>query len=91
MASNLSALGTLASALVLAACAATGGNVKPALSAADSRNQPCVPQTGSRIAEENADSAVVARCYTSTDISRTGNPNSAQAVQMLDPAVRVGH
>jgi hypothetical protein len=90
MASNLSALGTLASALVLAACAATGGNVKPAQSKADSRNQPCVPQTGSRIAEENADS-VVARCYTSTDISRTGNPNSAQAVQMLDPAVRVGH
>ena len=91
MASNLSALGALASALVLAACAATGGNVKPAQTTADSRNQPCVPQTGSRIAEENADSAVVARCYTSTDISRTGNPNSAQAVQMLDPAVRVGH
>jgi hypothetical protein len=89
MASNLNVLGALASALVLAACAATDGNVKPAQTAAN--NQPCVPQTGSRIAAENADRSVVATCYTSTDISRTGVPNAAQAVQMLDPAVRVGH
>ncbi|HMD29870.1 MAG TPA: hypothetical protein VKH13_14980 [Steroidobacteraceae bacterium] len=91
MASNLSALGVLAAALVLTACTATSGNVKPAQSAADSHNQPCVPQTGSRIAAENADQSVVASCYTSTDISRTGVPNAAQAVQILDPAVRVGH
>ncbi|MGO9949488.1 MAG: hypothetical protein ACLPWG_21885 [Steroidobacteraceae bacterium] len=90
MASNLSALGALASALVLAACTATGGNVKPAVQLVAS-SQPCVPQTGSRIAAENADRSVVASCYTSTDISRTGVPNAAQAVQMLDPAVRVGH
>jgi hypothetical protein len=88
MASNLSALGALASALVLAACAATG--VKPAAPTV-AGSQPCVPQTGSRIAAENADHSLVASCYTSTDISRTGVPNSAQAVQMLDPAVRVGH
>jgi hypothetical protein len=90
MASKLSALGALASALVLAACAATGGNVKPAAPVV-AGSQPCVPQTGSRIAAENADRSVVASCYTSTDISRTGVPNAAQAVQMLDPAVRVGH
>jgi hypothetical protein len=89
MATNLRSLSALASALVLAACAATGGNVNPAAQVADS--QACVPQTGSRIAAENADHSVVANCYTSTDISRTGQPNSAQAVQMLDPAVRVGH
>jgi hypothetical protein len=88
MASNLSALGALASALVLAACAATG--VKSAAPTV-AGSQPCVPQTGSRIAAENADHSLVASCYTSTDISRTGVPNSAQAVQMLDPAVRVGH
>jgi hypothetical protein len=91
MASNLSALGALASALVLSACAATSGNVKPAQSAANLHDQPCVPQTGSRIAAENADRSVVASCYTSTDISRTGVPNAAQAVQILDPAVRAGH
>jgi hypothetical protein len=90
MASNLSVLGALASALVLAACAATGGNVKPAAQTV-AGSQPCVPQTGSRIAAENADHSVVVSCYTSTDISRTGVPNSAQAVQMMDPAVRVGH
>jgi len=89
MAMNIRAFGALASALVLAACAAGNGTVKPL--SADSHNQPCVPQTGSRIASENADHSLVATCYTSTDISRTGNPNSAQAVQMLDPAVRVGH
>lgn len=49
MASHLSALGALASALVLAACAATGGNVKPAAQTV-AGSQPCVPQTGSRIA-----------------------------------------
>jgi hypothetical protein len=91
MATNLRAVLAIASALVVAACAATG-SVKPtALSATDSHNPPCVPQTGSRIAAENADHSVVASCYTSTDISRTGVPNAAQAVQMLDPAVRAGH
>lgn len=89
MATYVRALGVMASALVLAACAASNGTVKPL--SADSHNQPCVPQTGSRIASENADQSVVATCYTSTDINRTGNPNSAQALQMLDPAVRVGH
>jgi hypothetical protein len=90
MATNLCSWGALASALVLAGCAASGGNVKPAAQSV-AGSQPCVPQTGSRIAAENTDGAVVASCYTSTDISRTGNPNSAQALQMLDPAVRVGH
>jgi hypothetical protein len=90
MVSNLRALGAIAAALVVAACAA--GNVKPtALSAADSHKPPCVPQTGSRIPEENAEHSVVATCYTSTDISRTGVPNAAQALQIMDPAVRVGH
>jgi hypothetical protein len=91
MATNLRVMGAIASVLVVAACAATG-NVKPtALATADSHNPTCVPQTGSRIPAENADHSLVATCYTSTDISRTGVPNAAQAVQILDPAVRVGH
>jgi hypothetical protein len=91
MATNLRAVLAIASALVVAACAAAG-NVKPtAPSAADLHNPPCVPQTGSRIAAENADHSLVATCYTSTDISRTGVQNAAQAVQIMDPAVRVGH
>lgn len=89
MATNIRAWSALAAALVLAACAANNGTVKPLT--ADSKDQTCVPQTGSRIASENAEHSVVASCYTSTDISRTGNPNSAQALQILDPAVRVGH
>ena len=90
MATKLRALSAMVSALVLGACAATGSNVKPTALSADAHNQPCVPQTGSRIPAENADHSIVASCYTSTDISRTGVPNAAQAVQLLDPAVRVG-
>jgi hypothetical protein len=91
MAINLRALVAIASTLLIAACAQTS-NVKPAaLTTADSKNPPCVPQTGSRIPQENADHSVVATCYTSTDISRTGVPNAAQAVAIMDPAVRVGH
>lgn len=80
-------------ALMLAACAAPAGNLKPATaqSAANPQNPPCQPQTGSRIGAENTDHSIVASCYTSNDISRTGVPNAAQALQIMDPAVRVGH
>ena len=92
MATKLRALGAITAALALAACAAQSGNVKPATaqSAANSQFPPCVPQTGSRIAAENPDNPV-ARCYTSDDISRTGVPTAAPALQILDPAVRIGH
>jgi len=80
-------------ALLLAACTAQSGNVKPpaAQSAGILRSPACQPQTGSRMAAENTDHSIVASCYTSADISRTGVPNAAQALQIMDPSVRVGH
>jgi hypothetical protein len=93
MTTILRVLAAMTTALVLAACAAQSGNVKPATaqSAANLHDPPCMPQTGSRIAAENADQALVASCYSSEDIRRTGVQNSAQALQLLDPAVRIGH
>jgi hypothetical protein len=92
MTTYLRASGAIAAALILGACAAPGGNVKPAAqSGAVSQNPPCVPQTGSRIAANYADHSLVASCYTSDDIARAGVPTSAQAVQILDPAIRVTH
>jgi len=85
-----SALGSIATALIMAACAAPGGNVKPP-AAQSAANPPCVPQTGSRIAATDTDQSLVVHCYTDTDISRTGVPTASQAVQLLDPAIRVGH
>ena len=92
MTTKLRALAAMSTALVLAACAAQSGNVKPATaqSAANLHDPPCMPtQTGSRIAAENAQKNPLMRCYTSDDISRTGATNSAQALQILDPTVRI--
>jgi hypothetical protein len=92
MATYLRVAGAIAAAIILGACAAPGGNVKPgAQSAAVSPNPPCVPQTGSRIAANDTDHSIVARCYTSDDIARAGVPTSAQALPLLDPAIRVTH
>jgi hypothetical protein len=92
MATYLRVAGAIAAALILGACAASGGNVQPgAQSEAVSENPLCVPQTGSRIAANDKDHSIVARCYTSDDISRTGGPTSSQALPLLDPAIRVTH
>ncbi|MGO9933626.1 MAG: hypothetical protein ACLPV8_17695 [Steroidobacteraceae bacterium] len=90
MATYTRALGSISAALIIAACAASGGNVK-APAAQSAADPPCTPQTGSRIAANETDQSLVVRCYTDTDISRTGVPTAAQAVQQLDPAIRVGH
>src|SRR5271167_926930 len=92
MATYVRALGAMSTALILTACTAAGGSVKPvAAQSADSRNLPCVPQTGSRIAGNAADQSIEARCYTSDNIGGTGVPTASQALQLLDPAIRAGH
>jgi len=92
MATYLRTSGVMSTALILAACAAPGGSVKPMeAQSADSRNTSCVPQTGSGIAANGATGSIVTRCYTSDDISRTGVPSAAQSLQFLDPAIRAGH
>jgi hypothetical protein len=92
MATYLRVAGAIAAALILGACAASGGNAKPGVqSAAVSQNPPCVSQTGSRIASNDMDHSIMARCYTSDDLARTGEQTAPQALQRLDPAIRVTH
>jgi len=90
MAIYLRTCGASAAALILGACAASGGNVKPmaAQSGAVSKNPPCVPHTGSRIGPNETD---VISCYTRDDLAHTGLFNNAQALQMLDPTIRATH
>jgi hypothetical protein len=91
MTTYLRVAGAIAAALILGACAASGGSVKPGAQSAAVSPNPCVPQTGSRIAANDTDHSIAARCYTSDDIARAGVPTSGQAVQFLDPAIRVTH
>ena len=91
MATYLTASGAIAAALILAACAAPSGNVKPAApSTVVSQNPPCPSRTGSRTTNDT-DHSLVISCYTSDDIARTGLLNTAQALQNLDPSIRATH
>jgi len=75
-------------ALILAACAA-GGDQKPAAGSPLARNTQCVPQSATRIAAQDPTSTSVGRCYSSTDIERTGATTAADALPRLDPAITV--
>jgi hypothetical protein len=55
-----------------------------------SRN--CVRDTGSHITNrKQACLPVNGQSYSREDLDRTGNPNLGQALQQLDPNVRIGH
>jgi hypothetical protein len=71
-------------ALILAACAGSG-SPKPEVA----QNVKCVPQTGSRIPTEDSNYTSVGRCYSSTDVERTGAATSADALRLLDPALTI--
>jgi hypothetical protein len=71
---------TIASALALAACAATTANVQ---------NPACLTQTGGRIAVTGTHCSAYGRSYTSDDISRTGATTAGEALRLLDPAITV--
>lgn len=52
----------------------------------------CLQQTGSLIrAKKGTCLPVAGRSYSADDLRRTGTPNTARALQMLDPSVSVGH
>ena len=54
--------------------------------------QPCVLETGSRIAPKPGEcSASPGRSYSQTDIERTGKVDVADALQLLDPSITVHH
>ncbi|MEO7073626.1 MAG: hypothetical protein ABI300_12055 [Rhodanobacter sp.] len=51
----------------------------------------CIRQTGSRIRVTDGQCLPLpGRSYSGEDLNRTGAPNTARALQMLDPSIRVG-
>jgi hypothetical protein len=91
MTTHLRVATAIATALVLAACAATP-NVKPdTTSAAIAQNPACLTETGSRIAGDRANCTAYGRSYSSDDIDRTGKVDAADALKLLDPSITVHH
>ena len=52
----------------------------------------CLRETGSLIrAKPGHCLPVTGRSYSGDELRRTGSPNNARALQMLDPSISVGH
>lgn len=52
----------------------------------------CLRHTGSLIPPKPGECInAVGTSYSAEDLRRTGEPNTARALQMLDPSIRVGH
>src|SRR6202030_2080750 len=59
---------------------------------APARTPGCVADTATRIPLKERDCAGFGRTYTQEDIQRTGQPDTAQALRLLDPSLTVhGH
>jgi hypothetical protein len=93
MTTQLRVATAIATALLLAACAATTPNVKldPSASAAVTQNPACLSETGNRITGDRASCTAFGRSYSGDDINRTGNMNVGDALGLLDPAITVHH
>jgi len=72
---------------LLAACASTPRHetaaVKPPAG--------CVGQTATRIPVKSGECAGFGSTYTQQDLDTTGQIDTAKALGMLDPSVRIGH
>jgi len=52
----------------------------------------CLRDTGSHIPAKKGEClSVTGRSYSREELQRTGAPNNARALQMLDPSISVGH
>jgi hypothetical protein len=80
--------------LPLAACTTPSATREPAKTAlvAPAGTPGCVADTATRIPLKERDCAGFGRTYTQEDIQRTGQPDTAQALRLLDPSLTVhGH
>lgn len=93
MTTYVRATSAMASVLILAACAATTGDVKPkaGVSGAAAQTPACLSQTGSRIPGNAANCSAFGRSYSNDDISRTGATTAGEALPLLDPSITVHH
>jgi hypothetical protein len=81
----------IATALLLAACAATP-NVKPnATAPAIAQNPACLSETGNRITGDRTHCTAFGRSYSGDDINRTGSMNVGDTLRLLDPSITVHH
>jgi len=78
-------------AVLLTACSTTGS--QPPATARTAVAAACPPNTtASRIQPRaNECSASPVRTYSQDDVQRTGQPDVANALQMLDPSISVHH
>ncbi len=83
---RISAVGLV---LILASCAG-GGTPKPAGTPL-AQNATCVPTSGTQISPREPGYSSVGRCYTKTEIDRTGATTAANALRLLDTAVTIQH
>jgi hypothetical protein len=90
MTAYLRPIGAVGLLLILAGCAASGTS-KPATEPPLAQNAKCMPQSGTRIAAQEPDYSIVGRCYSRTDIERTGATTAADALPLLDPAITIQH
>jgi hypothetical protein len=80
--------------LTLAACAtvAPTGEVARTASLAPARDRGCVSATATRLPVRPDDCAGRGQTYSRDDLLRTGAHDTGEALQLLDPALRVyGH
>ena len=77
--------------VLLAACASTPTTPASNQSAAAKLPAGCVGQTATRIPVKEGDCAGFGSTYNQQDIQNTGQIDTAKALGMMDPSVRVGH
>jgi hypothetical protein len=82
-------IGMIGLALILAACATSGSPKQGGAPLA--QNTQCVPQSATRIAAQDPTYTSVGRCYSRTDIERTGATTAADALPLLDPSITISH
>ena len=83
----------IATALILAGCAAaTTAVVQPQTAPpAVVQNPACLTQTGSRIAGDDKHCSAFGRSYSSTDIAGTGSTTAEEALRLMDPSITTHH
>jgi len=93
MVTYLRVTGAIVAVLLLSACAATAGNVKPGAekSGATAQNSTCPTQTAIRTLPSDKNCWAVGRTYSKDDIDRTGATTPAEALILLDPSITVNH
>ncbi len=91
MATYMRVLSTIASILILAACAATAPKPTAAGVGAAARNPACVTQTGSLIAVNRTNCSENVLSISSDEARRYGVTTAAEALRFGVPSITINH